>query len=423
MHRSATAGRTGKALILGTDTRVVLAILRSLGRQGVECHVAWLDENSIALRSRYLHRFHEIPGYSPANELWKERLKRLLEDERFDLVLPCNDSTLVPLQLHRGDFERFPEIHLHENEVFEIVSDKAKSFDLAQRLGINVAPAVRFDGAASRSLSSQLTFPAIVKPLTTFDGVREDGQSNVVLKVENRDDLERTLRTPPYDRGCLVQEFFQGVGMGVEALVDEGRILAAHQHQRLHETMSFGSSYRKSVPLDPELYAAAEKLMSALRYTGVAMIEYLYDLQTKRWIFVEINGRFWGSLPLAVNAGADFPWFLYRYWVQGERSFPRTYRTNVRCRNLLLDWQGRKTRKPTGRSRAGDLLDDAFALATLRDHLDSFAWDDVRPAFSEIGDGAVRAVRKAVRRLRRGSATLASGADGGSIAISAETAE
>lgn len=376
--------RPGKVLLLGSDTRVVLAILRSLGRKRIATDVAWLHPDSIALRSRYLSRFHAIPDYSPASDLWKERLTGLLDQERYDLVIPANDSTLVPLQLHRRDFERFPEIPLLDQATFDVVFDKAKSFDLAQRLGVNVAPAIRIEHSGRRSLPADLAFPAIVKPLTTFDGEREDGASNVVLKIESRSDLERTLRTPPYDRGCLIQEFFPGVGMGLEVLAHEGRILFAHQHQRLHETMSYGSSYRKSVPLDGELYEAAEKLMAALRYTGVAMVEYLYNLETKRWIFVEINGRFWGSLPLAVAAGADFPYYLYRFRVAGIRTFPRDYRSGVYCRNLLLDWQGRKSRKRIGKSRTRGFVDDLVALATFRDHFDSFAWDDMQPAMNEM---------------------------------------
>lgn len=396
--------KAGKVLVLGTDTRVVLAILRSLGRKRIATDVAWIDPESIALRSRYLRRFHAIPDYSPASDLWKERLTDLLEKEKYDLVIPANDSTLVPLQLHRKDFERFAEVPLHEDATFDVVFDKARSFDLARRLGVNVAPAIRVEAFDRRSLPADLVFPAIVKPLTTFDGEREDGASNVVLKIENWGDLERTLRTPPYDRGCLVQEFFPGVGMGVEVLAHEGRILTAHQHQRLHETMSYGSSYRKSVPLDGELYGAAEKLMAALRYTGVAMVEYLYDLESKRWIFVEINGRFWGSLPLAVAAGADFPYYFYRYRVAGIRTFPREYRTGVYCRNLLLDWQGRNTRKRTGRSRTRDLVDDVVALASVRDHFDSFAWDDVQPAMSEIARFAGRGIAKLGRQIKRRAA-------------------
>lgn len=404
MDQGPPSEKVGEALVLGTDTRVVLAILRSLGRKRIATDVAWLDPDSIALRSRYLHRFHAIPDYSPTSDLWKERLTRLLEQESYDLVIPANDSTLVPLQLHRQDFVRFPEILLHDQATFDVVFDKAKSFDLAQRLGVNVAPGIRVEKFDRRSLPADLAFPAIVKPLTTFDGEREDGASNVVLKIESWGDLERTLRTPPYDRGCLVQEFFPGVGMGVEVLVHEGRILTAHQHQRLHETMSYGSSYRKSVPLDGELYDAAEKLMAALRYTGVAMVEYLYDLETKRWIFVEINGRFWGSLPLAIAAGADFPYYLYRFWVAGVRTFPRDYRTGIYCRNLLLDWQGRKTRKRTGKSRTRELIDDVVALATFRDHFDSFAWDDMQPAISEIVRFAGRGVSKLGRQIKRRTA-------------------
>jgi predicted ATP-grasp superfamily ATP-dependent carboligase len=47
-------------------------------------------------------------------------------------------------------------------------------------------------------------------------------------------------------------------------------------------------------------------LLRRLGWTGVAMIEYRYDPTTESWRFLEINGRFWGSLPLAIDAGIPF---------------------------------------------------------------------------------------------------------------------
>ena len=47
-------------------------------------------------------------------------------------------------------------------------------------------------------------------------------------------------------------------------------------------------------------------------YTGVAMLEFRKNFDKNESVLIEINGRFWGSLPLAVAAGADFPYYLYQ---------------------------------------------------------------------------------------------------------------
>ncbi|MFB3041919.1 MAG: ATP-grasp domain-containing protein, partial [Candidatus Poribacteria bacterium] len=124
-----------------------------------------------------------------------------------------------------------------------------------------------------------------------------------------------------------VQENFIGMGVGVELLAAQGESLFAFQHVRVHEPiMGGGSSYRKSVALDSELLEASTKLLKALNYTGVAMVEFKVNFKTGAWVFIEINARFWGSLPLAVAAGADFPYYLYQLLVMGKRKFPQCYK-------------------------------------------------------------------------------------------------
>src|SRR6185503_6339152 len=114
----------------------------------------------------------------------------------------------------------------------------------------------------------------------------------------------------------------------------DGQVLSAFQHARIHETTEWGSSYRRSVAISPELLEASQRLMQAIRYTGVAMAEFIVNPKSGQWVFLEINGRFWGSLPLAVAAGADFPYYLYRLLVEDNRDLPTDYRLGVRCRNL-----------------------------------------------------------------------------------------
>src|SRR5439155_2761023 len=103
---------------------------------------------------------------------------------------------------------------------------------------------------------------------------------------------------------AVAEDHFSGEGLGVSLLASEGKVLVAFQHRREHEPLlGGGSTYRSSVPLDRRLLDACSRLVADLRYTGVAMVEFKVDSESGRWVLIEMNGRFWGSLPLALAAG------------------------------------------------------------------------------------------------------------------------
>ena len=192
-------------------------------------------------------------------------------------------------------------------------------------------------------------------------------------------------------------------------LASGGEILVAFQHVRVHEPLGGGgSSYRRSAALHPELISATKRLIAAMEYTGVAMVEFKMNLQTGAWIFVEINGRFWGSLPLAIAAGVDFPRYLYEMLVLGRKRFPQEYRVGMYGRNLTPDlrWlQGNLTADRSDPLLAtrplGKVLLEALNLLTFRESWDTLAVDDVRPGFEEIrriGRDVTRKIFAVVRR-------------------------
>jgi predicted ATP-grasp superfamily ATP-dependent carboligase len=92
----------------------------------------------------------------------------------------------------------------------------------------------------------------------------------------------------------------------------------------------------ESAPVDPVMRDYAERLLSTANWFGPAMVEFRVDPDGKPWL-MEINGRFWGSLQLAIDCGVDFPWLLYRL-CQGEQARgPGDYVVGRRLRWLLGD--------------------------------------------------------------------------------------
>ena len=341
-----TRERSQKVLILGNDDRVLLAIARDLGRHGIDVHVAWCDPDSPALLSRYISSFHDLPPYNPNSDDWIEPLNELAASSSFDLVIPCNDYAVVPLQLHRAHLDPRTQWYLINDFAFRVAFDKRQTSRLANELKINVprefviTPNDLAHGASSTRLAlidrHSIRFPVFVKPRSSIT------QSDVTNKraaqpVESPAELARLLGEGLPADGVLVQERFRGVGIGVEVLASHGRVLMQLQHQRLRETIDGGSTYRKTISEIRELTEATKQLVRRLDYTGVGMFEFRYDLETGAWVLLEINARFWGSLPLAIAAGANFPYSLYEMLVMNRQTFDSNYAVGVRCRNLIND--------------------------------------------------------------------------------------
>src|SRR5690606_2853052 len=92
---------------------------------------------------------------------------------------------------------------------------------------------------------------------------------------------------------------------------------------------------RESIPLDPQLLDRCVELLRRFNWEGVAMIECKVSAATGIPYIMEINGRFWGSLQLAIDAGVDFP----RLLVEGTNGsvLVTEYTNGVRLRWELGD--------------------------------------------------------------------------------------
>ncbi|MBK5189762.1 MAG: ATP-grasp domain-containing protein, partial [Gemmatimonadaceae bacterium] len=146
----------------------------------------------------------------------------------------------------------------------------------------------------------------------------------------------------------LVQQRIVGPGIGIFLLVWDGALLATFAHRRLREKPPSGgvSVYSESVAADAELVERSQRLLEQLGWRGVAMVEYKRDAKTGVDYLMEVNGRFWGSLQLAIDAGVDFPALLVAAASGAPVPSVSSYRVGTRNRwwwgdvdHLLARWR------------------------------------------------------------------------------------
>ncbi len=369
-----------RVFVLGSGTRAFLSVVRSLGRRGLEVYVGSYHFDPAVLRSRYITKVNYLP--SPHDgEAWRASMVELLSGKRFQLIIPTDDPTTILCRRYRAELEQHCPAYLLDERAYATTNDKEKTYQLARELGVNVPRTVPLDATSDLSaVARELGFPLMLKPVSSFE--EDDLESKrYVKRVRDMDELTSTFEKMSAQGPVMAQEFFQGVGAGIEVLAYHGEILTSFEHVRVHEPRGGGvSTYRRSVPVDPELLEASRTIITALDYTGVCMLEFRTDRRSGGWVLIEINGRFWGSLPLAVASGQDFPYYLYQMLVQGKREFPQGYRKNIYCRNTTLDvaWM-----KENLRSSKMQLLSEMSNVLMLRERNDTLVMDDLGPGVHE----------------------------------------
>ena len=334
----------GIFLVTDGDERAALAVVRSLGRSGHEVHVASESGRSIAGASRFARSDHRVPSSLGGPDAYVGAVAQLASDRSVEVIIPIGEASLRCLLAQRTNLgsARIPFPSL---ETFESVSDKGRVLAAARALGINDATIALVESKEALELElSRLgtgVYPIVLKPTRSVVPAAEGARKTSVIYVREPSRTGDVLTAlHPEVFPVLVQRRVDGPGMGVFVLLSEGEVLGAFAHRRIREKPPSGgvSVLAESVELRPDRLSASVHLLRALGWEGVAMVEYKQDIRSGDPILMEVNGRFWGSLQLAIDAGVDFPALLARVAL-GERPKPVTqYRVGVRTRWTLGDF-------------------------------------------------------------------------------------
>jgi protein-tyrosine-phosphatase/biotin carboxylase len=382
-----------RVLVLDADMPHTLAIVRSLARRGLAVHVASHAAKPLAGYSRHAREVLHYPDPLTDEPAFLAWIGTVAHAGTYRLVIPVTERTAVPIH-EQASLRGTGRFALPPAEALAVALDKERTLELASGLGVPIPYSTPVVSEADLTQAlADIRYPVVVKPSRSIGTGREVRRQLSVEYAFGEQELRAKTRHFLAYGEVLLQQYVPGEGVGIELIANRGRIEYAFQHRRLHEIplTGGGSCLRISVPVEPVLLDAAARLMAALAWHGVAMVEFKWNAADGSFALMEINGRFWGSLPLAVAAGADFPAMLYELLVDGAVGARPPARTGVVCRKLSSDiyWLEQVLRRdaPAGLVKfpsLGSVLRDLLLVFSPRHRFDVQQWRDPWPGVVDL---------------------------------------
>lgn len=400
------------AVVLGIDTPTGLAVVRDLGRSGIPVYGIGRSRTALVMSSRHLRR---ALVRAPGPDALVEQLAVLGAELGQACLFAISESDIALLNRHRHRLDAYKLMFADEERMRRVVN-KDCTYAAAARVGVRTPRTEQVERLEqAQALCASLRFPVVLKwsnpheaaarlaPLGLApDKTRYCHGPDELLAYLGR--FERAGMFP------LIQEYCPGYGLGQFFLMKNGQAEYTFQHRRVHEWPPEGgaSSLCESLPAEAhaELMTKSLALLRELEWDGVAMVEYRHDPATGASALMEINGRFWGSLPLAYHAGARFATLYYTLFGLEQPIAGSRYRSGIRCRYMIPEtkrlvrilFAQHKIADKTARfRRLPELLGYLAGFLRVRSRYYVFELRDPGPFFGDMRQILGKAVEAMVR--------------------------
>ena len=374
------------AFVLGGTTSNGLSFVRSLGRKGVPV-VAIGTLASAAMKSRYGVKVElqdvtddEIQHLSFLRTVGKQLPVK-------GVLIPTSDAYVLFMSRNRASLEEYYDFVLSEHSVLEIITNKKLQYQFASDIDIPVPRTFSPERPGNiEQVAIHVSYPCIIKPASSHlwgkyqrqNGLRGSGK---VAVAESRSELIRQYKEMSKSGlELLVQERIEGGDDHFYALMTylnrASQPLAIFTKRKIRQwPVDYGNGSFQTSVWEPEIAELGLKLLKAMGYRGMAMIEFKKDPRDGKFKLIELNPRSVLPQQIAIDCGVDFPFIVYQD-ARGQQVVPvNTFKTGVKWINFEDDVQSylqyRRTNKLSLLSWLRSIKDArSFAY---------FAWYDPAP--------------------------------------------
>ena len=298
-----------------------LGIARELAGKGVRV-VGLSSERKIYGNFTRLCEVRQAPNSQDAPEQLAEFLLRSKDDLAGAVIFPTRDADVIFLEHFRSELEPCYRLAIPPSECLRRTIDKYELAVAALGAGVPVPRTLRLTSAEQLArVPIEVGFPCVVKPISSYQwrigGAWQQVGCRKAFRVDNaamlRKEYDQIAKVAPQ---VLVQEWIAG---GVDQIVvlggyvgNSSELLAYFTARKILQSPDeFGTGCVVQSEAVPAIVDPTRYLLHALKYKGLAEVEYKQDALTGEYKLIEVNTRHWDQHELGRAGGVNLTWVAY----------------------------------------------------------------------------------------------------------------
>ena len=292
-----------KKLLVANRSEIAIRVMRAATELGLRTVAIYAEEDRFSM-----HRFKADEAYrvgegkGPVGAyLDIEGIVAVAKEHGVDLIHPGYGFLSENPRFARACKEAGIEFVGPKAELLELMGDKVAARALTQKLQVPTLPGTE-DPVSNRAdalkIAAQIGFPLIIKAAFGGGGrgmrvVHNPGDLDSLLD-EAQGEAERAFG----NSSVFLEKYIpRAKHIEVQILGDRhGHVLHLHERdcsvQRRHQkVVEIAPSVGLDTRVREELCDAAVRIAQEIGYDNAGTIEFLYNLDTKEWFFIEMNPR------------------------------------------------------------------------------------------------------------------------------------
>jgi predicted ATP-grasp superfamily ATP-dependent carboligase len=321
-----TRGVAARVLVTDVEERAALAVCRGLAAAGYRVSGVAGTTPAAGHWSRSVDRRYTLPNPRLDGAAFVAGLAEIAAQGEHDVLIPSVDAAVLAVSEHRDLFEPHLRLGLPPHEVILRCLDKVALFEAAAAVGLGAPPTeTHRDVDGALAAAARLGYPVVLK------AVRSLARDEQKVKPSSFAHDERELRAlvPEYGDAFVVQRRERGAVVECGGVVADGKLIGLSVARYRRTWPPDGGSASLSVTVVPprDLIDRLQQLLDDLGWQGIFDLE-LVELEDGRPATIDFNARPYGSMTLAVEAGANLP-ALWCDWLLGRSPAPARSRAGV----------------------------------------------------------------------------------------------
>ncbi|HDP99746.1 MAG TPA: hypothetical protein ENN22_11275, partial [bacterium] len=151
-----------KVLVTDAQVRNSVAMIRALGKMGIEVHTCDADKIATGFYSKYSTKYFVHPDNIKFENDYIDALNNYVKKENIEVVFPVRDESTLIIAKNREKIYPEVKIPIPPFEKIQQTSNKAFTFQIAEKIGIP-APKTYYPSSLE-DLNQVKIFPIVLKP-------------------------------------------------------------------------------------------------------------------------------------------------------------------------------------------------------------------------------------------------------------------